>query len=662
MANRVIIGNGTPPFRYPMVFENVVDRSAVTAPIRAQQSSAVLLIPILGDGADGVLHYVDATNEVAQFGRIKKTSGLPLKFLHKFVTGGGRAYVQVLKPENASYAHALVSLKFIKAEGKFNLDKDGNLVASETGAITLPVFNTVLDVTSAKDMNTVGEMELVASTKLDYDNDLTESSIPLHTVCKRGRGVYGSGTGITTTKLPSIYANKHPLYEVKVDDGIAYEVTPHLEVLNNGISISYDSLNEEADETISMLVYKKHISNMYSLMQKFQAHLVEAVEALDDATEGKTALLGKLAEMQNFIVDNPDFYNAIDVFNPENIFNYSVTDVVDLFKAFFPMERAYPSKITLLNGGDGDLAGLTDFDFTYSVTKTDENTGEEYEEEVLTKLFNDFYAGNINDIIFDDEEVPADFIIDLGYPVMVKKAMTGFVQEVTGRRPDMGCIVNAPVAIDTLSELRSFDTIFMPEEYQVFKLASNAPFYDEFTNSVMNKVPLSYGMDKPINEFFNGFMNGAIAGKYIQGIKGDIKPLIKEPDEYDDTYTRRWNYVRRLVDGTIKLDSQTTAPRDTVGVLSELHNMFIVNRVRRFVRMFCRKKQHLMNNPENQSAVISELQEMLEMNYKMVTFGKVTMTPLGKNGKLFGNNIVTVDIFMDTTMKTFRIDTSTFLK
>ena len=640
----------------------------VAYPELAPVNSMITLSPIAGaDGKDNQCVAIESLVDlIKEFGEYSAKVGYPYLCLYDHISANGRAKVFNIKPDNATYAHKIISVKMVKAEADFKIDSEGllwiprpeNANNPDLKDIKLPIYNTAVEFdsfagTGTTPISSKGRLELAASTLLDLkvDNDgpgVASLKAPLYAIHSTGRGMYGNKYNMNI-KPARGDVKGYPLYNATVSKSGENITDPTQIVAPDDVrdSISFSFNDVMRGTYLDVVTFEDN----HVLVNDMFITAIQDIIDYCEAGKAVTPELGKLSERLKYnkekyitgaddlFVHTMDWLSVCSTSDDRRLFSgyitkgYETRTLLGLHNEFdflFPVQRISGSTLDIpLEGGyDGDLASSVRFDWNYAIFKDVDGDGQidlsnssADKVYVYKKLFGDFFDGLISEDIYDTHLCDADVVEDLDYPDTIKGKIINFVDALkpVGSRGDLTYLMNAPTAISTVSDLRTYHLVRNPQVNEVFKFCNTIEIINPFTEKKM-KAPATYVVRRVVGTWFKeGWGMNAIAGRDLEGIAdiATIVPKLTDGAEKSDVYgVLGYNYISLDENNIPFLDGQRSSYTAMYSVLGELHNKLIHNRMWKTVVNKVQKDIHTIDTPEKAQAVADNLRETLETLYK----------------------------------------------
>ena len=670
----------------------------IAYPELAPVNSAITLSPIAGaDGKDNQVVAVESLVDlINEFGEYSAKVGYPYLCLYDHISANGRAKVINIKPDNATYAHKIISVNMVKSTMELKIDADGilwmprpeNADNPDLKTITMPVYNTSIEFdsfsgTGATPISSKGRLELAASTLLDLKTTddgagVAKLKAPLYAIHSTGRGGYGNKYNLNVKPARGDIKG-YPLYNATVSKSGENITSPAQVVAPDDVrdSIAF-SFNDVLRGTyIDVVTFEDNHTLVNDMFITAITDMVDYCEA----NKATTPALGKLADRLRAIKDKY-IMNADDLFvhtmdwlavcstsDERRLFSGYITPgyegrtllgLHNEFDFLFPIQRISGSTLDIpLEGGyDGDLASSSKFDWNYAIFKDVDGDGQidlsnssVDKVYVYKKLFGDFFDGLITEDIYDTHLCDADLVEDLDYPDVIKGKVINFVDALKpiGSRGDLTFLMNAPTSISTVADLRTYHLVRNPQVNEVFKFCNSVEIINPFTEKKM-KAPATYVVRRIVAKWFKeGWGMDSIAGRDLEGIAdtSTIVPKIKDGDEKSDVYgVLGYNYISLDENNMPFLDGQRSSYTAMYSVLGELHNKLIHNRMWKTVVNKVQKDIHTIDTPEKAQAVADSLRETLESLYKTrLVIKDVVLAPRNAREAAIGD--LTLQVFVE---------------
>lgn len=462
-------------------------------------------------------------------------------------------------------------------------------------------------------LKTVDHAEMVAPETTDG-----VVKIPAYVLMRTGSGSAGNKTKVAFSKTKVLSNNKDNTYAMNV---ILTEDSTEKYRINGVIDSRYETTPLNIREVLNRQSYQLNVHSSESNLELISSSVIEgldvAIADLELAAAGfplrpaitdiLTTEIATLVAIKESIENDDIQATAVTSF-------FGASDRFPSFSAIFETGD-YISEVKLAGGTNGELL-KGKFDWNYTITEGGE------EVKIYEKLMKEFFEGAIDPEILDFNISPIDFIPDVAFPVAVKETLSTFCKE--GKRRDVICTI-APSKCASVTELKSFDEGFKINNYNAFKVPNWVDVYDTDELKTI-QVPATYCLIDTIYDFINdGWSDPPLSGRVVPGpVEGTVIPKIDILNDIEDkTYlvNNSWNYLSSSTVGYI-LDGQMGASTDpqTVSVLQEFHNAFLISRVIKKITDVLNRNKHFLAKPDKIANLISLVnKELVEFQSKAAT-------------------------------------------
>lgn len=609
---------------FPHTFVEIHDYSEVKLPSSPLDNTNRQLSPVFADmGPDDRIMVVTMESQFTElYGKQTfKRHGLIGKAIIKNLRAGGWTYVRRLTDEKSKNANVSLNVRITPADTA-TPKKKYYIMKTSTWQDTQPsdgVANTDwVEVSLTKsptisyasenhqNLKRKADAELVAPTK-----DSNVDVVPAYVLMRTGAGILGNKTEVIFQKMRTVSSkedniyqmdvilseNQRERYKINAVEDSRYDVVPlNIKQVLNGQSYQLNVHASEANHT-------KLAELVIEALGKLVEDLETTIGGLGASALAKTAIEGELAKVK--VVKEALEEDDIPVTALCTIFgrNGRFTFFSDLLED----KATYIDRVRLDKGTNGDIL-KGKFDWNLQVNTGSGNV------RIYEELCKNFFEGRLEPVILDFNEVPADVIYDIGYPVAVKE-MIGNFTSIPKRRDIIATI--CPSKIQSIAELKSFDEGFKMTNYMCLKEVNWADYYDTDEQKTLN-VPITYLMINAQVEFVkDGWSNPILANRIVAGpIAGTITPVINILTDIEDkTYlvTNGWNYISSSKMGYF-LDGQKMASTDPykVSILQEYHNAFLIGRIMKKITDTLNRNRHFLQKESEVATVQAIVNKDLE--------------------------------------------------
>ena len=609
---------------FPHTFVEIHDYSEVKLPSSPLDNTNRQLSPVFADmGPDDRIMVVTMESQFTElYGKQTfKRHGLIGKAIIKNLRAGGWTYVRRLTDEKSKNANVSLNVRITPADTatpkkKYYIMKTGTWQDTQPSDGTPNTDWVEVSLTKSPTISYASEnhqnlkrkadAELVAPTK-DSNVDL----VPAYVLMRTGAGILGNKTEvifqkmrIVSSKEDNIYQmdvilseNQREIYKINAVEDSRYDTVPlNIKQVLNGQSYQLNVHASEANHT-------KLAELVIEALGKLVEDLETAIGGLGASALAKTVIEGELAKVkvvkEALEEDDIPVTALCTIFGRNGRFSF--------FSDLLEDKATYIDRVRLDKGTNGDIL-KGKFDWNLQVNTGSGNV------RIYEELCKNFFEGRLEPVILDFNEVPADVIYDIGYPVAVKE-MIGNFTSIPKRRDIIATI--CPSKIQSIAELKSFDEGFKMTNYMCLKEVNWADYYDTDEQKILN-VPITYLMINAQVEFVkDGWSNPILANRIVAGpIAGTITPVINILTDIEDkTYlvTNGWNYISSSKMGYF-LDGQKMASTDPykVSILQEYHNAFLIGRIMKKITDTLNRNRHFLQKESEVATVQAIVNKDLE--------------------------------------------------
>ena len=610
---------------FPHTFVEINDYSEVKLPSSPLDNTNRQLSPVFADmGPDDRMMVVTMEAQFTElYGKQTfKRHGLIGKAIIKNLRAGGWTYVRRLTDEKSKNANVSLNVRVTPADTaapkkKYYIMKTGAWVnekptegTENTDWVELVLTKSpVVSYASENHQNLKRkeDAELVAPSKDD-----TTDVVPLYVLMRTGAGILGNKTEVIFQKMRTLSSkednvyqmdiilseNQRERYKINAVEDSRYDTVPlNIKQVLNGQSYHLNVHSSEAN-------HAKLTEVILEALGKLAEDLTAKIGELGTSALAKAAIEGELAKVQVVKTaleeDDIPVTALCTIFGSNGRFRF--------FSDLLENKDTYLDRVRLDKGTNGEIL-KGKFDWNLQVADSTGTNIKIYEE-----LCKGFFEGRIEPVILDFNEVPADVIYDIGYPVPVKE-MIGNFTSIPKRRDIIATI--CPSRVQSIAELKSFDEGFKMTNYMCLKEVNWADYYDLDEQKTFN-VPITYLMINAQVEFVkDGWSNPILANRVVGGpIAGTITPVINVLTDIEDkTYlvANGWNYISSSKLGYF-LDGQKMASTDPykVSILQEYHNAFLIGRVMKKITDTLNRNRHFLQKESEVATVQAIVNEDLE--------------------------------------------------
>ena len=609
---------------FPHTFVEIHDYSEVKLPSSPLDNTNRQLSPVFADmGPDDRIMVVTMESQFTElYGKQTfKRHGLIGKAIIKNLRAGGWTYVRRLTDEKSKNANVSLNVRITPADTgtpkkKYYIMKTGTWQDTQPSNGTPNTDWVEVSLTKSPTISYASEnhqnlkrkadAELVAPTK-----DSNVDVVPAYVLMRTGAGILGNKTEVIFQKMRTVSSkedniyqmdvilseNQRERYKINAVEDSRYDVVPlNIKQVLNGQSYQ---LNVHASEAN----HAKLAELVVEALGKLAEDLETAIGGLGASALAKTAIEGELAKVkvvkEALEEDDIPVTALCTIFGRNGRFSF--------FSDLLEDKATYIDRVRLDKGTNGDIL-KGKFDWNLQVNTGSGNV------RIYEELCKNFFEGRLEPVILDFNEVPADVIYDIGYPVAVKE-MIGNFTSIPKRRDIIATI--CPSKIQSIAELKSFDEGFKMTNYMCLKEVNWADYYDTDEQKTLN-VPITYLMINAQVEFVkDGWSNPILANRIVAGpIAGTITPVINILTDIEDkTYlvTNGWNYISSSKMGYF-LDGQKMASTDPykVSILQEYHNAFLIGRIMKKITDTLNRNRHFLQKESEVATVQAIVNKDLE--------------------------------------------------
>ena len=609
---------------FPHTFVEIHDYSEVKLPSSPLDNTNRQLSPVFADmGPDDRIMVVTMESQFTElYGKQTfKRHGLIGKAIIKNLRAGGWTYVRRLTDEKSKNANVSLNVRITPADTgtpkkKYYIMKTGTWQDTQPSDGTPNTDWVEVSLTKSpaisyasenhQNLKRKADAELVAPTK-----DSNVDVVPAYVLMRTGAGILGNKTEVIFQKMRTVSSKEDNIYQMDV---ILSENQRERYKINAVEDSRYDTVPLNIKQVLNGQSYQLNVHASEANHTKLAELVIEAlgklVEDLETAIGGlgasalaKTAIEGELAKVkvvkEALEEDDIPVTALCTIFGKNGRFSF--------FSDLLEDKATYIDRVRLDKGTNGDIL-KGKFDWNLQVNTGSGNV------RIYEELCKNFFEGRLEPVILDFNEVPADVIYDIGYPVAVKE-MIGNFTSIPKRRDIIATI--CPSKIQSIAELKSFDEGFKMTNYMCLKEVNWADYYDTDEQKTLN-VPITYLMINAQVEFVkDGWSNPILANRIVAGpIAGTITPVINILTDIEDkTYlvTNGWNYISSSKMGYF-LDGQKMASTDPykVSILQEYHNAFLVGRIMKKITDTLNRNRHFLQKESEVATVQAIVNKDLE--------------------------------------------------
>ena len=628
-----IRNTGTVPlFKDAHVSYNIIDKSVVSYPSATVQTG-IMFCPIYTErGVDGVCRHYGGLNGyknlITEYGEPNIIRfGLPYTAVVSHMLAGGEVVVVSVKPDDATNAGFVVCMQIeTKNEDGSSIEKTlGWLKSDGSGFVEDPYADTpaglprptvqhivhktytsrISFVTkTVKNIKNIDDLSLIVQS--DFETEISKTVpgnkriFPLIYGMYKGKGTYGNNYEFIVKKGTFTIGGR-PTLNTYIRDFLKSEVIENTQLmvsLNNDVYDSMpifiegmysdfqDSFIIKAIDEISMNQLGEVINGLFDKVRLFTSGATLAgIQAL--------ALEQKVADLKaGFKKPSDPNYTSLQYLN--------VADMSDLGTVFMVSNIG---RVPFTGGTDGILANEQRFNWDKQF-QVQEN-GVLKNKYVYADMFKNVFAGVATNEIYSYYANPADYVIDMGYPLSVKEAMVSYAE----KRGENQIIFNAPVSITTDTEAISFKSRFNHYDRNFMYCPGNFEFLDPVSNRT-TRVPMSFAlMFNILNHYQNGFDN-PIAGTINDGLITRVRVNTHRglgnmsTENNDRLLAAGYVTAKHYRNGQLYLNSQKSNYKLTeISAFQEFHNNSITNRIVKVVTNVLQDHLHRLTSAEDLAAI-----------------------------------------------------------
>ena len=639
--------NKTLLYKSPHVYHTVEDNSVVPG-ITVSVNSGTLFTPIYSEkGPTDVVKYFSGptamTDMLNTFGQPNaRKLGLAYTAAYEHVQAGGNVALISVKDSSATCAGFIVNLVletknsdnsaikktlgWIKPDGSaFIKDPNADISKRPSNVSQDHIVHQVesarisFEVEEISGIKNVDTLRLLVNSKFVTAKSTTgnKRSFPFIYGLYKGKGKYGNNFRILFNTLGRTQNGK-PYFETNIYDRRETSFVP---TTKHPVSLS--TIRIDSDPLFIERRYGKPYSSgdfFVGTLDNMQFDFIgkEIKKVLDGLSLfPTTSSLAGLAA-QNMEEDLQETRDLFDEPEDDDFHRLSLIDPTDLEGLNDFINAANLSSADFSGGSEGVLEELSkrgwNWDDTYN---TAPQNAPAKNEKVLQNLFANAYQGINSQDVFNLIANPCDYIIDMGYPMEVKKAMVTF----STNRDDVQILFNAPLDKVDLSQLlawkQGFDIkgrniYYYPGSFEYVDNKTDRSFRVPETFAVMYNV-LSHYKDNGFSLPVAGIEHGSITGVESGSGRGFGNMSLKENDRL---YSAGFNICSSFTEGLVYLDSQKSNYLLTeVSALQEFHNNSITNRILKKLYLSLQYEKHRLNSPESVSKIVFKIDNELKSEF-----------------------------------------------
>lgn len=639
--------NKTLLYKSPHVYHTVEDNSVVPG-ITVSVNSGTLFTPIYSEkGPTDVVKYFSGptamTDMINTFGQPNaRKLGLAYTAAYEHVQAGGNVALISVKDSSATCAGFIVNLVletknsdnsvikktlgWIKPDGSaFIKDPNADISKRPSNVSQDHIVHQVesarisFEVEEISGIKNVDTLRLLVNSKFVTAKSTTgnKRSFPFIFGLYKGKGKYGNNFRILFNTLGRTQNGK-PYFETNIYDRRETSFVP---TTKHPVSLS--TIRIDSDPLFIERRYGKPYSSgdfFVGTLDNMQFDFIgkEIKKVLDGLSLfPTTSSLAGLAA-QNMEEDLQETRELFDEPEDDDFHRLSLIDPTYLEGLNDFINATNLSSADFSGGSEGVLEDLSkrgwNWDDTYN---TAPQNAPAKNEKVLQNLFANAYQGINSQDVFNLIANPCDYIIDMGYPMEVKKAMVTF----STNRDDVQVLFNAPIDKVDLSQLlawkQGFDIkgrniYYYPGSFEYVDNKTDRSFRVPQTFAVMYNV-LSHYKDNGFSLPVAGIEHGSITGVESGSGRGFGNMSLKENDRL---YSAGFNICSSFTEGLVYLDSQKSNYLLTeVSALQEFHNNSITNRILKKLYLSLQYEKHRLNSPESVAKIVFKIDNELKSEF-----------------------------------------------
>lgn len=638
--------SGTLRYVVPHVFSTVVDGSVVPG-ITTSAITGTLFTPIYTEkGPTGVVKYFTGTQAAANlintFGQPNtRKLGLPYTAAYEHAMAGGDVAVISVKHDSATNAGFVVNLvieskdsasqKIEKTLGWILADGSGFVADSTANAAStnkptpahqlhkVESRRVYFEVVELKDINSSDELELKVKTDFKTEIDKTvpgdKRSFPLIWGLYKGKGNYGNNFQFQFNTTGQTVKGR-PYFEMQVYDRRAQEFVPSTK---QQVSLSSDRIDTEPLFITRKYQYPYNEDFYVNTLENYEFNKIgeiieKELKAVNLFPNGATTA-GAEAESLNarkedlaldFALPEDEDYHRMSYFDP--------SDLGEL-KDFFVGEDLVSARFT--GGSEGVLEEVAQKGFDWDMVFNTAPTGSpKKEEKVLQQIFVKAFIGGYTSNVFNLLTNPCDYVIDMGYPLEVKKAMASFGT----KRDDVQILFNAPLRSNSISEALAFKQSFNVKGRNIYYFPGSFNYVDTRTDK-SSRVPQTFAMmfnvlnhyQRQFSDPIAGMDNGVISGVEPNSGRGYGDMSLEENERL---YKAGYNILSAHAEGLLYSDSQKSNYLLTeISSLQEFHNNSIVNRILKKLYLSLQYEKHRLNSADSVAKITYKIDNEIKSEF-----------------------------------------------
>lgn len=517
-------------------------------------------------------------------------------------------------------------------EGDFDSLIDGSKELFPMRKIELSTYKLGFEIRNEEDLNTPGELDVIASgiQKSDFDrlDDGDKIILPLFGWAALGRGKWGNNLRASFTPINKEFGQhqgfRYQLMNLAKGEMIdSYEVSHVPDLSENGIPVNLPGVVSNFSNKSAMSFYEDDYNLFDDLFIEMVDNLINELminneyNELDDLISDLETQKERAEREENCYLDNMELFG--DMFGDNDEFNMLI-----------PNEPL--TEVTFSGGDEGTLKWMRNFDWDYTVYKEEhvDEDGVTYEtfhkeqndagtrepHKPIIEMYEDLYSGVKNRTIMDLQEVDGDLFLDVGYPDSIKNSIAGLINM---NRQDLAFLSGIPTNVKDLEMLDLWHTVTQvssSHNEQVTKIGQTCEWRDD--NGDIHRVPISALLYLNLIDHFSSGYDEPFAGQnvVISGVQpGTMLPDVNSPQDREDMQQMNFNVVIEDENDNYILDGQRTNYFGGYSRLAEFFNIPIKGRIMKTAIPFLESRKHLLDTPDNVEDVRSDLYTVLSDFY-----------------------------------------------
>lgn len=641
--------NGTLLYKSPHVFHTIKDES-ISAGVSTSAGAGCLFTPIYTDkGPTGKVKFFTGGSAAAD---LKEMFGLPntrklgmaYTQAYEHALQGGNVAVVSVKHESATNAGFIINmivetkeenntaikktLGWIKLDGSAfledpNADPDNkpSNVSQDHNVHQIESYRVRFEVEKIENIKNIDSLKLLVNSKFSaakLNTTATKRTFPFIYGMYNGKGVYGNNFRIIFENLGRTAQGGYPYFQASIYDR---KTSTFVQGTTQPVSLStvrvdssplfierrYDTTFSTGDFTINCIdnaqmnfigsEIKKLLGNITLFPNTASLAGVEA-EALEEELKDVKALF-----------DDPedDDFHKLSLIDPTNL-----EDLGKFFKA------SNLDVYDFSGGSEGVLANLSkegwDWDRQYNTAEVGQPAKNE---KVLQDLFVNAFTGVTTPDVFNLLTNPCDYVIDIGYPLEVKKSMVTF----STNRDDVQILFSAPIDKVDVNQAIAWKRSFNITGRNIYYYTGSFEYVDTRSDKAF-RVPTSFFVMYNLLKHYNtgfvnpvaGIENGALSFYEPNSGRGYGNTSLKDNDKL---YDAGFNIISTHTEGLIYLDSQRSNYLLTeTSKLQLMHNDSVINRILKKLYLLLQYEKHRLNSPESIAKVTSKIENELRSEFE----------------------------------------------